>query len=155
MCFFADPSIGDGRYANNSWLQELPKPITRTTWDNAALVSATTAQSLGVTQNDYVTLELAGRKVDVGVFIVPGHANDSVTLHLGYGRTRVGTIGNGCGSNAYLVRTSCGNVVGARAQDNEDRQASIPSPPSSTRTRLIWKDTRDRTTKQQPLAVAT
>jgi MoCo/4Fe-4S cofactor protein with predicted Tat translocation signal len=106
IVFLADPAVGDGRFANNSWLQELPKPITRTTWDNAAFVSAATAQALGVTQNDYVTLELAGRKVDVGVFIVPGHADNSVTLHLGYGRTRVGSIGNGCGSNAYLIRNS-------------------------------------------------
>ncbi len=106
IVFLPDPAIGDGRYANNSWLQELPKPITRTTWDNAALVSAATAQQLGVNQNDYVTLELGGRKVDAGVFIVPGHADNSVTLHLGYGRSRAGNIGNGTGFNAYLLRTS-------------------------------------------------
>jgi MoCo/4Fe-4S cofactor protein with predicted Tat translocation signal len=106
IVFLPDPAVGDGRFANNGWLQELPKPITRTTWDNAALVGAATAQRLGVTQNDYVTLELDGRKVDAGIFIVPGHADNSLTLHLGYGRRRAGNVGNNCGFNAYLIRSS-------------------------------------------------
>jgi Fe-S-cluster-containing dehydrogenase component len=106
IAFYPDPTIGDGRYANNGWLQELPKPITRATWDNAALISAATAQQLGVTQNDYVTLDLNGRKVDAGIYIVPGHAANCVTLHLGYGRSRAGNVGNQCGFNANLIRTS-------------------------------------------------
>ncbi len=106
IAFFPDPTIGDGRYANNGWLQELPKPITRTTWDNAALIGPRTAQQLGLNQNDYVTVELAGRKVDAGIFLVPGHADNCVTLHLGYGRRRVGNVGNDCGFNANLIRTS-------------------------------------------------
>jgi molybdopterin-containing oxidoreductase family iron-sulfur binding subunit len=106
IVFLPDPAIGDGDFANNGWLQELPKPITRLTWDNAAMISPSTAQSLGLTAGDYVTLTLDGRAVDAGVYMVPGHANNSVTLHLGYGRRRSGKIGTGPGFNAYLLRTS-------------------------------------------------
>jgi MoCo/4Fe-4S cofactor protein with predicted Tat translocation signal len=106
VVFRPDPAIGDGDFANNSWLQELPKPITRTTWDNAVLISPATAQQLAVTTGDYVKLTLDGRSVDGGVFIVPGHADNSVTLHLGYGRRRSGKVGTGPGFNAYLIRSS-------------------------------------------------
>jgi len=106
VAFYPDPTIGDGSYANNGWLQELPKPITRTTWDNAALISAATAQQLGLNQNDYVTLEVDGRTTEAGIYIVPGHVHNSVTVHLGYGRLRAGNVGNHCGFNANLIRTS-------------------------------------------------
>ena len=104
--FRPDPSLGDGEFANNSWLQETPKPVTRLTWDNAAMVSPGTAQQLGLASGDYVTLQLGGREARGGVFIVPGHADNSVTLHLGYGRSRAGTVGTGPGFNAYLLQTS-------------------------------------------------
>ena len=104
--FRPDPAIGDGEFANNSWLQELPKPITRLTWDNAAMVSPGTAQQLSLTSGDYVTLRLAGREVQGGVYIVPGHADNSVTLHLGFGRRLGGSVGTGIGFNTYLLRTS-------------------------------------------------
>jgi MoCo/4Fe-4S cofactor protein with predicted Tat translocation signal len=106
IVFRPDPAVGDGEFANNSWLQELPKPITKLTWDNAAMVSPVTAQKLALATGDYVTLRLAGRSVKAGVFIVPGHADNSVTLHLGYGRRRAGQVGNGTGFNAYFLRTS-------------------------------------------------
>ena len=106
IVFLPDPSIGDGEFANNGWLQELPKPITRLTWDNAAMVSPSTAQKLGVTKGDYVTLSLNGKEVNAGVYIVPGHADNSVTLHLGYGRRRSGQVGTGPGFNAYFLRTT-------------------------------------------------
>jgi molybdopterin-containing oxidoreductase family iron-sulfur binding subunit len=106
IVFRPDPAVFDGRFANNGWLQELPKPITRLTWDNAAMVSPVTAQKLGVATGDYVTLRHEGRETKVGVFIVPGHANSSVTLHLGYGRHRAGNVGTGPGFNANLLRSS-------------------------------------------------
>ena len=102
VTFRPDPSIGDGEYANNSWLQELAKPITRLTWDNAAMISPGTAQQMGVTTGDYACISLADRQVSGGVFIVPGHADNSVTLHLGFGRTRAGSVGTGPGFDAYL-----------------------------------------------------
>jgi molybdopterin-containing oxidoreductase family iron-sulfur binding subunit len=106
IVFLPDPAIGDGFYANNGWLQELPKPITRLTWDNAAMVSPATAQRLSLNKEDYVTLSIGGRGLKAGVYIVPGHANNSVTLHLGYGRRRSGQVGTGPGFNAYMLRTT-------------------------------------------------
>ena len=106
IVYLPDPSIGDGRFANNGWLQEIPKPVTRLSWDNAAMVSPATAQKLGVTVGDYVKLDLAGRYMYAGVFLLPGHADNSVTLHLGYGRSRAGSLGTGPGFNANFMRTS-------------------------------------------------
>jgi molybdopterin-containing oxidoreductase family iron-sulfur binding subunit len=106
IVFRPDPAIGDGRFNNSGWLQELPKPITRLTWDNAAMVSPATAKKYGLEVGDYVRLQLAGREAKAGVWIVPGQADDSVTLHLGYGRLRAGNVGNNTGFNAYPLRTS-------------------------------------------------
>jgi MoCo/4Fe-4S cofactor protein with predicted Tat translocation signal len=106
LVFRTDPTVFDGRFSNNGWLQELPKPITKLTWDNAALMSLKTAEGLGLTSEDVVELRLGGRSVKAPVWITPGHADSSVTVHLGYGRTRAGRIGSGAGFNAYLLRTS-------------------------------------------------
>jgi MoCo/4Fe-4S cofactor protein with predicted Tat translocation signal len=101
-----DPAVGDGQFANNAWLQELPKPITRLTWDNAAMVGLGTAERLGVKQGDYVKLQAGGRTTFAGIVVVPGHVENSVTLHLGYGRRRAGRMGTGFGFDAYPLRTS-------------------------------------------------
>jgi MoCo/4Fe-4S cofactor protein with predicted Tat translocation signal len=107
ISFKADPSLYDGRYANNGWLQELPKPVTSLSWDNAALVSVDTMGKLGLEENDAIELELNGRKVIAPVLMVPGHANDSVTVYVGHGRRiEVGRVGSGVGFNAYVLRTS-------------------------------------------------
>jgi len=106
IVFKPDPAVFDGRFANSGWLQELPKPNTKLTWDNAAMVSPQTAQRLGVIDGDYVKLQLSGREVKAGIMLVPGHANNSVTLHLGYGRYKAGQVGSGPGFNANLIRTS-------------------------------------------------
>ncbi|MDQ6911287.1 MAG: 4Fe-4S dicluster domain-containing protein [Verrucomicrobiota bacterium] len=96
----------DGRYANNAWLQELPDPFTSIVWDNAALVSPTTASRLKLENGDVVRLKFQGRAVNAPVWILPGQADDCVTVTLGYGRTRAGSVGNGVGFNAYALRTS-------------------------------------------------
>jgi MoCo/4Fe-4S cofactor protein with predicted Tat translocation signal len=106
VVFRPDPSVGDGEYANNSWLQELPKPITRLTWDNAAMISPGTAQQMALASGDYTKLRLNGREIQAGIFIVPGHADNSITLHLGYGRRMGGNVATSQGFNAYLLRTS-------------------------------------------------
>lgn len=106
IVFRPDPSVGDGTFANNGWLQELPKPITKLTWDNAALLSPALAARLSLANEDVVELAFAGRKVHAPVWIVPGQAKDTVTLHLGYGRTAAGRVGNGQGVNAYALRPS-------------------------------------------------
>ncbi len=106
VIFRPDPTIWDGRFANNGWLQELPKPITRLTWENAALVGVETADRLELVNGEVVELHYRGRSVRAPVWIVPGHPADSVTVHLGYGRTQAGRVGNGAGFNAYALRTS-------------------------------------------------
>src|SRR5262249_40628282 len=102
-----------GRYANNGWLQELPKPLTRLTWDNAALFSPAAAARLGLADGDVVELSYRGRTLRVAAMILPGQADGSVTLHLGYGRARSGRVGTGPGFNAYALRTSDAPWFGA------------------------------------------
>ncbi|MDB6064260.1 MAG: molybdopterin oxidoreductase, iron-sulfur binding subunit [Pedosphaera sp.] len=106
VSFLPDPSIWDGRFANNGWLQELSKPFTKLTWDNAALISPALAEQRQLSNGDIVQLGFHGRTVRAPVWIMPGQAANSVTLHLGYGRTRVGRVGEGTGFNAYSLRTS-------------------------------------------------
>jgi len=119
ISFRTDPCILDGRFANNGWLQELPKPITKLTWDNAVLVSPATAAKLKATNSpsfqggehgqiisDIVELRYRGRSVRGALFPVVGHADDCATVHLGYGRTRAGTLGTGAGFNANAIRTA-------------------------------------------------
>jgi MoCo/4Fe-4S cofactor protein with predicted Tat translocation signal len=117
--FRPDPTVYDGRFANNGWLQELPKPLSKLTWDNAALVSAKYAQRMdyahkvqsrggehGQVRSPLVDIELNGSKVTAAVWTMPGQAENTVVLPLGYGRTRSGYIGTNKGFNAYVVRSS-------------------------------------------------
>jgi molybdopterin-containing oxidoreductase family iron-sulfur binding subunit len=117
--FRPDPGAYDGRFANNGWLQELPKPITKLTWDNAALVSPKFANDISVVHkvasrggehgqvlSTVVNVELNGSKVTAATWTVPGQAANTVVLPLGYGRSHAGFTGNNKGFNAYVVRTS-------------------------------------------------
>ncbi|MDP9049921.1 MAG: TAT-variant-translocated molybdopterin oxidoreductase [Acidobacteriota bacterium] len=107
VSFRADPSLYDGRYANVGWLQELPKQVTNLSWDNAALMSFNTMDSMKLEQSDAVEIDVNGRKVIAGALMVPGHPDGCVTLHLGLGRrAEAGRVGAGVGFNAYLLRTS-------------------------------------------------
>jgi len=104
--FRRDPSIYDGRFANNGWLQELPKPMTKLTWDNPVLVGPAMAGRMGLEKMDVVELELNGKKVQGSVWIQGGHPDNSLTVFLGYGRTRAGRAGTGAGFDAYQLRYS-------------------------------------------------
>ena len=121
LVFRTDPTIFDGRFANNGWLQELPKPLTKLTWDNVALVSPATAKKMGVAPQNYEkgkkgreafvdTIKLTHRdqtiSKNVPVWIMPGQPDDVITIHLGYGRGRAGRVGNDQGFNAYEIRYS-------------------------------------------------
>jgi molybdopterin-containing oxidoreductase family iron-sulfur binding subunit len=119
IAFRNDPCVLDGRFANNGWLQELPKPITKLTWDNAVIVSPATAEKIkaknkpawtggehGQIISDVVELRYQGRMIRGAVFPVVGHPDDCVTAHLGYGRVRAGHTGTGAGFNANAIRTS-------------------------------------------------
>ena len=106
IIFRPDPNIYDGRWSNVGWLQELPKPVTNLSWDNAALVSGATLTRLGLEEDDIVELSVGGRKVNAPVIAMPGHPDNSVTVYLGYGRSFAGRVGSGAGFNAYLIRNS-------------------------------------------------
>ena len=109
IIFRPDPNVYDGRWSNVGWLQELPKPVTSLSWDNAALVSGATLTKLNLEEDDIVELSVNGRsprRVKAPVIVVPGHPDNSVTVHLGYGREFAGRVGSGAGFNAYLIRTT-------------------------------------------------
>jgi molybdopterin-containing oxidoreductase family iron-sulfur binding subunit len=106
IIFRPDPNVYDGRWSNVGWLQELPKPVTNLSWDNAAIVSGATLTKYGLEEDDIVELTVNGRSVKAPVIIAPGHPDNSVTVHLGYGRQFAGRVGSGAGFNAYLIRNS-------------------------------------------------
>ncbi len=104
--FRRDPSIYDGRFSNNGWLQELPKPLTKLTWDNPIMIGPAMAERLKLNFKDVAELEFNGKKVKGPVWIQAGHPDNSITVFLGYGRTRAGRIGTGTGFDVYPLRTS-------------------------------------------------
>ena len=106
VIFRPDPNVYDGRWNNVGWLQELPKPVTSLSWDNAAIVSGATLTRLGLEEDDIVELCVGNGKVKAPVIVAPGHPDDSVTVYLGYGREFAGRVGSGQGFNAYLIRNS-------------------------------------------------
>jgi len=103
--FRRDPSIYDGRFSNNGWLQELPKPLTKLTWDNPIMIGPAMAERLKLDFKDVAELEFNGKKVKGAVWIQAGHPDNSITVFLGYGRTRAGRIGTGAGFDVYPLRT--------------------------------------------------
>ncbi|RMD76789.1 MAG: 4Fe-4S dicluster domain-containing protein, partial [Chloroflexi bacterium] len=143
IVFRPDPSVFDGFYANNGWLQELPRPLTKLVWDNAALMSPRTAikllglpfsadrlvgneaddrerqrylEQLSKVNGTIARIEYRGGVVELPIWLLPGHAEDSITLNLGYGRTNAGRVGNGVGINVYPIRTSDSPWFGAGAR---------------------------------------
>ena len=109
-----DPTIHDGSFANNGWLQELPKPLFKTTWENVIALSPGLASELKVESGDVVRVESAGRWVEGPAWVLPGQPERVVTLYLGYGRKRAGRVGTGIGYDAYRMRSAARpwNAVG-------------------------------------------
>jgi len=101
-----DAAVWDGRFAANAWLHELPKPLTKITWDMAALMSAATADELDVESEDLVELGFGGNTMMAPVYVMPTHADGTVTVTLGYGRGIGADIDANMSFNAYDVRTS-------------------------------------------------
>jgi len=106
LVFYPDYKVWDGRFSNNGWLQELPDPISKLTWDNAAMVSSATAQLLGIKTGDMVRISALGRSIDTVVMIQPGAADGCIGLIGGYGRSVDGRIGQGRGFNVFPLRQS-------------------------------------------------
>jgi molybdopterin-containing oxidoreductase family iron-sulfur binding subunit len=118
LVFRPSPAVHDGRFANVGWLQELPDAVTKLTWGNAALLAPATAARLGLANQDGVRLRVGGAAdaaVELPVWIVPGQAEETVVVHLGYGRRAAGRIGTGVGADVYPLRPSThpGFVAGA------------------------------------------
>jgi len=112
LVFATDPKIIDGRFANNAWLQELPESMTKLTWDNAVMISPRTAKELGVNDADSVTLSVGNRQITLLALVAPGHADGSLRITLGHGRTAAGHVGglvtesiDPVGANAYAIRS--------------------------------------------------
>jgi molybdopterin-containing oxidoreductase family iron-sulfur binding subunit len=115
VMFRRDPLIYDGSRANNAWLQETPKPVSNLCWDNAVLISPATAKKRGLVTGDVLEIDVKGRKVNGPIWPQPGHPNDSITVFLGYGRTKGGRVADGVGFDAYQIRTSDAQwMAGAR-----------------------------------------
>ncbi len=104
--FRRDPSIYDGRFANNGWLQECPKPLTKLTWDNPVMIGPAMAERLKLAAKDVVELEFNGKKVKGAVWIQAGHPDNCITAFLGYGRRNAGRVGSEQGFDVYPLRTS-------------------------------------------------
>jgi len=104
--FRRDPSIYDGRFANNGWLQELPKPLTKLTWDNPIMIGPALAERLKLNFKDVAELTFDGKKVKGPIWIQAGHPDNAITVFLGYGRTRAGRLGSGAGFDVYSLRTT-------------------------------------------------
>lgn len=106
IVFCPSSSVYDGRYANNGWLQEIPKPITSLTWDNAALISMKVAKKLNIKNGQMLEISVGDNIINIPAFITPGQNQKSITLELGYGRKFNGRIGNEVGFNVYPLRSS-------------------------------------------------
>jgi molybdopterin-containing oxidoreductase family iron-sulfur binding subunit len=113
IVFRPDPNILDGRYSNNGWLQELPKPLSKITWDNVAYISPKMADRLGVpatrTGNEgqpVLAVTYGGKTVEIPAWVLPGTAEDTVAIHFGYGRRRSGRVGNAIGVDTFPLRTT-------------------------------------------------
>ncbi|MPY91195.1 MAG: 4Fe-4S dicluster domain-containing protein [Luteitalea sp.] len=123
ITFSADPTVYDGRFANNGWLQECPKPFNKVVWDNVITMSRAMRERLGLPKPDLleqwaptVTVRWKGREITGPVYEQPGQPDHSINVQLGYGRTRAGRVGNGVGYNAYGIRTTDAPWFGVGAE---------------------------------------
>ncbi len=104
LSFHGDYRVYDGRFTNNGWLQETPDPVSKLVWDNAALVAPITAKEMGVQTGDIIRIEAEKRSIEIPVFVQPGQAKDSISVHFGYGRTETGRVSKGSGFDVYPLR---------------------------------------------------
>ena len=115
LTFVPDPALHDGRFANNGWLQELPDPLTKLTWDNAVILSPAAGGLLGVTTGDRVRVSVGNRAMEAAVLLMPGQHAASATLTLGYGRRFAGRVCSGAGFDFYQLRTAEGDGISGGA----------------------------------------
>jgi len=115
VVFYASSATYDGRYSNNGWLQEMPNPVTKISWDNAALISPKTAQELEVKSGDLIKINVAGKEAEIVTFILPGQTDYVIAVDLGYGRKEIGRIADNVGFDVSALRNAANphNVSGA------------------------------------------
>ena len=152
ITFRADPTIHDGRFANNGWLQELPKPITKVTWDNVAAVSPATASRLAVANGDVVSLAVGSLRVRAPIWIVPGHPDGSIGVTLGYGRTKAGNLGTGAGFDAYSIRPASAlwQAGVAVAKTGERYPVAVTQPSQSMEGRPLARSAAVEEIRKEP-----
>jgi Fe-S-cluster-containing dehydrogenase component len=142
LSFEPDPGLYDGRHANNLWALELPRPMTKIVWDNAAIMSPATRDALGLRDQQMVRLKKGERSIEVPVWALPGHADHSITLSLGWGRTAAGRYGNGKGFDVYPIRTS----------DEMDLVQGVTVEPLARSYNLVQTQSHDRM-EGRPIAI--
>jgi len=142
VSFEPDLALWDGEHANNLWALELPSPMTKLVWDNAALISPATSRALGVKNGQMLRLGKGERKIEVPAWIVPGHADQCVTLTLGWGRTAAGRYGNGKGFDVNPLRTT----------DGMDFTSGVTVDPLREMYKLVQTQTHDRM-EGRPIAI--
>ncbi len=128
-----DAKLFDGRYANNGWLMELPDPMSKITWDNVALMSMKTAEKLGIETERHlsdisapiVKLTVEGRTIEIPAWIQPGHAEDSITVTVGYGREGLGRVADGAGTNTYPLRSTTAQYTTSVQVEVTDRDIEM------------------------------
>ena len=143
-----DSSLWDGRYVNNGWLQEAPDPVTKLTWDNAALLGSVTYRGLGFKAQKEglapkVKITVDGKTLILPALEAPGHANNSITIQLGYGQTVTGFIGKGTGFNGYALLSNAGEYVltGAKIEaTGEDYQLAITQEHETMEGRALYRE---------------
>ena len=154
-----DPHVHDGRFANNAWLLELPSPVDKLTWTNAATLSAETASKLGIANGDELVLRAGDRSVKAPALVVPGQSEGTVGLTLGWGRSRGAELAHGRGANAYALADAL--ALRPMAVRVEKTGAKRDLPITQTQRSLKGRDaavlqhgtlasTRDREQRPQP-----
>jgi MoCo/4Fe-4S cofactor protein with predicted Tat translocation signal len=137
IVFEPDPSLWDGRFANNSWLQELPRPLTKLTWDNAAIIGPAVAERLNLVNFNVVELHYEGRSIRAPIWIMPGQPDGVVTVHLGYGRRHGGQVLPNTGFNGYILRSAANPWFG---QGLEIRSTGLIYQLASTQTHQFMEE---------------
>ena len=116
-----DSSVWDGRHINNGWLQEAPDPVTKLTWDNAALIGSKTFRELGLSEGSKVKITTAAGTLEIPAIEAPGHVSNSVTIQLGYGQQHIGHVGHKVGQNGYALRADADEwvITGAKLEKSD------------------------------------
>ncbi len=144
IVFPHDPRIHDGRFANNAWLLELPAPLSKLTWTNAATVAPETAARLGIVTGDELVIAVGGRHVRAPALVAPGQADDTIGLTLGWGRSGAERVARGLGANANALRTTSAPTMaaGVTIEKTGERRELALTQTTQRRDAIPWPSPR-------------